>query len=232
MPKPRRRMSREERKKDILRVAADVFASSGYRPTTVDFLVEEAGISKGLFYIYFDSKRQAFIEVIESYFNGFAAVLEANHRRLEDVFAHRAGPVEIIRTWRDNVIDVLQYHIDNPSLTFVVYQEALGSDEDFSERMNELSEHANKMVVEEFQLMVEAGVIRPIDVDTVAALAMGSIIYTIMDLLLKKKRTDVVSLADMIVGYHSRAMALPGIDMDRLLAKLGDKLRAPSGVPT
>ncbi|HEY5531398.1 MAG TPA: TetR/AcrR family transcriptional regulator [Candidatus Anoxymicrobiaceae bacterium] len=220
MSKPRRRMSREDRKRDILRVAADVFASSGYRPTTVDYLVEEAGVSKGLFYIYFDSKKQAFIEVIESYFNGFAGVLEENHKRLEDVFARGDGAIEILKVWRRNVADILQYHIDNPSLTFVVYQEALGSDDDFSDRMNELTGRANSMIVEEFQMMVDAGVIRNVDIEFAAAVSMGSIVYIIMDLLLQKKWTDVESLADMIVGYHSRALALPNIDMDRLLSKV------------
>ena len=223
MVKIRRRMTREQRKQDILRVAADIFARKGYRPTTVNSLVQEAGISKGLFYIYFDSKKQAFIELIESYFVGFAEVLEENHRYLEEVVAGNAGGLEIIETWRNNVSRILKYHVDNPSLTFVVYQEALGSDEDFSERVNELTERANKMIIEEFKMMASSKAIRRADIELVAAASMGSIIYIIMEFLLRKKWTDVDALADKIVDYHSRALAPPGVDIDGLLRKLSKK---------
>jgi AcrR family transcriptional regulator len=223
MAKTRRRMRKEDRRKDILRVAADVFARKGYRPTTVNSLVEEAGISKGLFYIYFDSKKQAFIELIESYFVGFAEVLEENHRKLEELFAGNPSGPEIVQTWRENVYGILKYHVDNPSLTIVVYQEALGSDEDFSERVNELSERANKMVIEEFEMMTKRKVIREIDAEMVAAAAMGGIVYIIRELLLRKKWTDIKRLADQIVDYQSRALGPVGMDMDRLLHKLPTK---------
>lgn len=220
MSKPRRRMTKEERKLDILRVAAEVFTQRGYRPTTIDALVEAAGISKGLFYIYFDSKKQAFIELIESFFEGFAAVLEENHRHLEEAFASRADVTTILTIWRDNILRILKYHFDNPNLTFVVYQEALGSDEDFSERVNELSEHASKMVAEEFKMMAESGALRTSDVELVADVTMGSVVYVIMDFLLRKKWTDIDSLADKLLDYHARALTPQGVDIDRVLQKL------------
>lgn len=213
-------MSKEERKQDILAVSAEVFAQNGYRPTTIDTLVEEAGISKGLFYIYFDSKRQAFIELIESYFSGFAAVLDANHRALQETFSRTSSAIEVIKTWRENVLRVLQYHADNPNLAMVIYQEALGSDDDFSDRVNVLSERASKMIVKEFQMMADSGAMREIDVELVAAVAMGSIVYVIMDMLLLKKKTDMEALADRLVDYHARAVAPPGVDIDRILKKI------------
>lgn len=220
MARPRRRMSKEERKQDILAVSAEVFAKSGYRPTTIDTLVDAAGISKGLFYIYFDSKKQAFIELIESYFSGFAAVLDANHRALEDTFSRTSSAVEVIKTWRENVLRILQYHADNPNLALVVYQEALGSDDDFSDRVNVLSGRANKIIVKEFQMMSDSGAMREIDIELVAAAAMGSIVYIIMEMLLRKKNTNVEALADGLIDYHARAVAPPGVDIDRILKKI------------
>lgn len=220
MPRPRRRMSREERKQDILRVAAAVFSHKGYRPTTVDALVEAAGISKGLFYIYFDSKKQAFMELVESYFTGFAAVLERNHITLEKAFSRGANVFEIFGIWRENIIRILDYHVNNPDLTFVVYQEALGSDEDFSERVNELSERASRMIAEEFRMMAESGALRSTDIEFVTDVALGSIVYIIMDFILRKKVSDVEKLADMFLEYHARALSPSGVDVDRVFRKL------------
>lgn len=220
MTRKRRRMPRDERKKDILRVAAEVFTRKGYRPTTIDMLVDAAGISKGLFYNYFDSKKQAFIELIESYFEGFASVLEENHLALEKAFDGGGNPVEVIRTWRDNILRILRYHVENPDLAFVVYQEALGSDDDFSERVDELSERANGMVVQEFEMMAASGALREMDMELAAAVSMGSVVYVIMDLLLRKKRTDIEALASSLIDYHARAVAPVGVDIDRILGKV------------
>lgn len=220
MARTRRRMSREERKQDILRVAASVFSQRGYRPTTVDALVEAAGISKGLFYIYFDSKKQAFMELVESYFTGFASVLELNHLTLERAFGRGANAAEIFGIWRKNIVRILQYHVKNPDLTFVVYQEALGSDEDFSERVNELSTRASRMVAEEFRMMADSGALRPTDIEFVTDVALGSMVYIIMDFILRNKVSDVERLADMFLDYHARALSPPGVDVDRVFRKL------------
>jgi AcrR family transcriptional regulator len=46
----------EERRAQFLDCAADLFFSRGYEATTVDAIIARAGLSKGAFYHYFDSK--------------------------------------------------------------------------------------------------------------------------------------------------------------------------------
>ncbi len=48
----------EERKKEILEVAKELFQSLGYNKTSVEAIIEKAGISKGTFYYYFSSKNE------------------------------------------------------------------------------------------------------------------------------------------------------------------------------
>ncbi|MGA2832554.1 MAG: TetR/AcrR family transcriptional regulator [Terracidiphilus sp.] len=49
----------EERREDILAVAADLFMRNGYEATSVDQIVRSAAIAKGTFYYYFSSKKAA-----------------------------------------------------------------------------------------------------------------------------------------------------------------------------
>ncbi|MBD3338664.1 MAG: TetR family transcriptional regulator [Candidatus Lokiarchaeota archaeon] len=49
----------EERRKEILETAKVLFQSIGYRNTTVEAIVDKAGIAKGTFYYYFKSKNDA-----------------------------------------------------------------------------------------------------------------------------------------------------------------------------
>jgi AcrR family transcriptional regulator len=181
---------------------------------SVSDIVDGAGIGRGTFYLYFDSKREIFLELIEAFFRGYAKLLEENHMHLEEAF-NKGG--RVLRTWRGNMMRVLEYHQNNPYLTNIVYREAMGRDEDFSARVDELSRLAREKLVAEFQMMYDRGMMRECDVEVVASIVMGSAMYLVMEHLLQKKDTDVEKLADMMVEYHIRALIPEVGDINRAL---------------
>ena len=54
----------ERRKQELLEIAYRLFLSRGYENTSVDDIIDEAGIAKGTYYYYFESKEQTLEEVI------------------------------------------------------------------------------------------------------------------------------------------------------------------------
>jgi AcrR family transcriptional regulator len=54
----------EKRKLELLQIAYKMFLARGYENTSVDEIIENAGIAKGTFYYYFKSKEQLLEEVI------------------------------------------------------------------------------------------------------------------------------------------------------------------------
>ena len=72
----------EKRKQELIRIAYRMFVSKGYEHTSVDEIISEAGIAKGTYYYYFESKEQMLEEVIEMMLEAEAekakAVLQAD----------------------------------------------------------------------------------------------------------------------------------------------------------
>jgi AcrR family transcriptional regulator len=65
MPTQRRLTPRgQERRAQLIAYATTLFATKGYHPSSVADIVEGVGVGKGVFYWYFQSKEQLFVEIL------------------------------------------------------------------------------------------------------------------------------------------------------------------------
>ncbi len=55
----------KDRREQLMSFAAARFAEQGYHPTSVSEIVAGIGVGKGVFYWYFDSKEQLFLEILK-----------------------------------------------------------------------------------------------------------------------------------------------------------------------
>lgn len=228
----RERLPAEARREQILVVAAKVFAEKGYRVASVTDIVEGAHMGRGTFYLYFDSKREVFLELIEKYFEGFEAVLRDNHRRVRSSARDNGDLLEV---WRDNIVRLLEYHCERPELTSVVYHDAVGRDADFREKVEELSEVARKHLKEELNTMARHGLVRKCDLDVVTSIVLGSTVYAIMEHVVmgESGHRNLQELAAEIIGYHVRALVPVNGQgrLDDFLGELGPRHAGAKGRP-
>ena len=54
----------KDRKRQLMDYAAQRFAENGYHPTSVAEIVQGMGVGKGVFYWYFSSKEELFLEIL------------------------------------------------------------------------------------------------------------------------------------------------------------------------
>lgn len=199
----RRRLAPEQRKDEVTEVAARVFAEKGYRAASITDIVERAGIGRGTFYLYFDSKKELFLELIERYFSDFATLLEGNQRRLAEAIESGGVAVEV---WRSNMLRILEYHYERPELTSVIYRDAIGTDEHFSARVEELTKIARRELRKDFELMQKTGLLRRGNLDVITNVILGSAIYVILENVARADKPDLEAIADEMVTYHVRAL--------------------------
>ena len=57
-----------ERRQQLMEAAKKVFARKGYHSTNVSDIVQEAGVARGTFYLYFEGKRAIFESLLDEFF--------------------------------------------------------------------------------------------------------------------------------------------------------------------
>lgn len=71
----------EQRRNELLAFATERFAAAGYHPTSVAELVDGLGVGKGVFYWYFESKEELFMEILR---DGERALRRAQQEAMGD----------------------------------------------------------------------------------------------------------------------------------------------------
>lgn len=109
-----RRMPRARREKEMLDAAISIFAQNGYHNASMDNIAKQAGISKPMLYLYFDSKEELFKACVEREANRFL-----DHLRVA------VGPAPTPRRQLEAVVNAFLTFVDsNPESWEVVYRQA------------------------------------------------------------------------------------------------------------
>lgn len=101
-------MSKGKRtKKRIFEAAAELFLRDGIESVTVDAIVEKAGVSKGTFYIYFESKDALIAEFLSDYVRN----VDADYTSLLGALTPDITSGEMLLSFVGSICDVLSEKI-------------------------------------------------------------------------------------------------------------------------
>ena len=65
IPSSKKRVTKKSRKQEIIKAAAVLFSQKSYHDVTVDQIAEQVGVAKGTIYIYFESKENLYLGILE-----------------------------------------------------------------------------------------------------------------------------------------------------------------------
>ncbi|MBN1267287.1 MAG: TetR/AcrR family transcriptional regulator [Anaerolineales bacterium] len=162
---PKRDVS-EERRAQILEAAAEVFTRAGFAGARMDDIAEQASLSKGSLYWYFDSKEDIIMGILDAMVSGeFSVLQELNTQPLSA---------------EEKLVCIMKYAVDDlvsmePMLPIMFEYWGL------IQRQKKIRDRLGSYYKEMFAVMapiikqgVDSGEFRPVDVDEVV-IAMGAV---------------------------------------------------------
>jgi AcrR family transcriptional regulator len=165
------------KREEIIKAAIRVFSRKGYHQTKVIDITTELKISTGTFYLYFQNKRDLFIEVIDQ------------------VFRAIVGDAAIAIKGEDNFFDRMKIRGRVFYENYTRYNEILNqlraeiaSEEDWpQDQLKKIYHGLTKPVIREVTDAVEAGILRKVDPDLLAYSLTGLIEMMSLRVSLDKK---------------------------------------------
>ena len=123
-------LDKEERRSQLVDAAIKVFAQKGYRSAAITDIIEAAGVARGTFYLYFDSKLAVFHAVMDRYFELFQGVVD------KELARSYTNPLMVRARIRESLMEWFQLFAQNQDLAKVVFREANAIEPDFESKVN------------------------------------------------------------------------------------------------
>jgi AcrR family transcriptional regulator len=101
MPRPWSKQEKEVIRKTLLNEARKLFEKYGLQKTTVDEIVNAAHISKGSFYIFYQSKEELYFDVLEDVESEF------REKMFENVFQPEMSKRECFKAFLNQMVELL-----------------------------------------------------------------------------------------------------------------------------
>ncbi len=96
------------KKNNIIKIAANLFSQKSFHDVTMDEIAEKVGVAKGTIYLYFSSKDNLYLEILEHTFGSIEALLEKEVNKASSAPEKLKKVLAIIiKFYREN-IDVLK----------------------------------------------------------------------------------------------------------------------------
>ncbi|MDV7088988.1 TetR/AcrR family transcriptional regulator [Rhodococcus opacus] len=149
-------------KDQLLKSAVHLFSVRGYNQTTIQQVVDHAGLTKGAFYHYFDSKDDILRFIHDSY-------LSVELDRATDVINQGLGPGDTLRALTEAMLETIIKYRDRVT---ILARERMSLSEDQAEGIRDKRDEFAGLMTSVIERGIAEGVFRPVDDPRLAAFAL------------------------------------------------------------
>ncbi len=186
--------ARTQRRRQILDSSLRVFADKGYWRTSISDLVQAAGVARGTFYLYFESKSAVFLDMLDELLGCVEGAVSGVDPTQEISIQEQL--VQILAR-------VLETLSDNRPLTRIIFREAVGLDHEVEQRLSRFDEQIRTYLMHTLSLGEQFSAVRQdLDTQVVSACLMGAVREVIQAFVVRSDdRFDAHSIARQVVEF-------------------------------
>lgn len=193
---------REQRRRELLDVALSVFAARGYHQTRIADIIEAAGVARGTFYLYFESKNAIFHSLLDELLVRIRGSVSGV------VLGPDAQPID--QQLLATVKNVFAAFLNNPALTRIVLRQAIGLDDEVDKKLKEFDERLHVWLVASVEAAKALGWSRAVDASAAAWCVLGSLKEVVWQALeTHRSKPAIDRLAEAFVDYNLRGLLAP-----------------------
>jgi len=208
---------------DLLRAAEAVFSEHGLGAAKVEDITARAGVSKGAFYLHFESKEDCFRQIVESFLARLASQVKPPPL---DLLKGSQSFEEFAKERLAGSVEMLEFCWQNRALMAMILGGGGGTPyayliDEFGERIVQQSEVWLRQ-------LIEVGIHRDnIDPGLVARLMSGTFERLVRELIKQTKRPDIEAWARQAHELLTRGLLSPrvGAIVDRQVTKQSPKAK-------
>lgn len=154
----------DEKRHAILDAALRVFAKNGFAAARMSDIAVAAGVGKGTVYLYFDSKEDLLLGVLESYVDDMMAMID-------ELALSGVSPEEGIRVFFETALGVVASNVD---LFSIIEQRLFLSNADLRSRGEAFFRSMIERLVAKIGTKMEQGVVKNYDLEIIATAVIGA----------------------------------------------------------
>lgn len=159
-------LPKDERRRQLLEAAIRVFGNKGYHHSQISDIIKEAGVARGTFYLYFESKREIFDGVITTLFEMVRSQVKTLPR---DAIA------DIPEQLRGNLERITNLLLGKPWLVKLLFNESVGLDAELDERLRSFYGQLLDLIRRALRQGQEMGFVREGNIHVLATTLLGSV---------------------------------------------------------
>jgi AcrR family transcriptional regulator len=174
-----------ERRQQILGAARDLFARRGYHQTTIDDIVDEAGVARGTYYLYYEDKRAVFSDLIDRFSQRLTMAID----RIVTGDPERSVADQVLA----NIRAILGVCLAERAMTKILFTDAAGIDSAFDRKLATFYDAVVQLLTESLRDGQTLGVVRDGEPRVLAYLTLGALkelLYQAVTLGLAEESAD------------------------------------------
>ena len=186
-------MLREERRKIVVRCAKAVFSQKGYHQASISDIIQRAGIARGTFYLYFQSKRDVFNSILDE----LVRELERVIKQLD--LDPSASSLEQLKSILRSIIMLA---LEDRDMTQIVLSRAGGLDSEFDGKLREFYETVLGTIESSLQHGIELGLVRKCNTKVIACCVLGCMKEVVNHILSDAEAiSELDSILDEVLNF-------------------------------